>query len=177
MAFRDGPRPDRRLARYVLPAVLGVVAVTAGAGVARDGQSVDPGRARLTSEAAVRAELIGTWRFVSEWIEDKDGNVVGSAFGGEGAGKLTYTPRGDVWAATGRRHQQIWYTGTFDVRPRARKVVHHVQFASQSDIEGTDLVRRYRLREHRLKLSFALTPDLTGVIVWTRAGARWGFPP
>jgi hypothetical protein len=63
-----------------------------------------------------------------------------------------YTAQGDVWALFGSGGQPgTWYTGTFDVRPRTHTVVHHVQYATSPDQEGTDLTRRYRFRGDSLR--------------------------
>jgi hypothetical protein len=101
--------------------------------------------------------------------------VVGSLYK-QPVGKLTYTRRGDVWAFTGERHRtspsdpSLWYTGTFDGRKRAHKVVHHVRFASIPQLQGTDLVRRYKLRGDRLILSASAGSNLTVDLHWRRAG-------
>jgi Lipocalin-like domain len=122
-----------------------------------------------TQTAAIKARFIGTWRLRSESVHDANGNIVGHLFGENGVGKLTYTKRGDVWAFVGRRDRQsaLWYIGSFDVRPTAHQVVHHVQYSSATPFEGTDLVRRYRFHgDERLTLSFSVGGGQRDVLDW-----------
>ena len=134
-----------------------------------------------SDRAAVTDRLLGTWRLESETLYDQQGNAAGSLYH-DAVGKLTYTSRGDVWAFVGERHRSgtenaLWYTGTFEVRPNARKVVHHVQYSSAPSYEGGDLVRTYRFRDNRhLALSTPLGSQLTLVLRWAKAGAGWGKP-
>ena len=123
---------------------------------------------------------VGTWRLVSETLVDETGAPAGSLFT-DTVGKLTYTPRGDVWALVGSSTDAtsaVWYTGTAEVRRRAGVVVHHVQYASIQAWIGTDLVRGYEFSAHdkRLTLSAEVTPELTDVLEWRRAGPRWAGP-
>ena len=49
---------------------------------------------------ALPAKWVGTWHLVSEHLVDQNGAVVGVAFT-DAVGKVTYTPRGDLWAIVG----------------------------------------------------------------------------
>jgi hypothetical protein len=64
------------------------------------------------------------------------------------------------------------------VRRRAGIVVHHVQYASVQSWIGTDLVRGYKFFAHdkRLRLTAEVTPELTDILEWRRAGPRWAGP-
>jgi Lipocalin-like domain len=129
---------------------------------------------------ALPGKWVGTWRLTSETIVDQTGAPAGSLFT-DTVGKLTYTTRGDVWALVGSRTDSasaVWYTGTAEVDRRAGVVVHHVQYASLQSWIGTDLVRGYRFFAHgkRLRLSAELSPELTDILEWRRAGPRWAGP-
>jgi hypothetical protein len=131
---------------------------------------------------AIPKKWIGTWRLVSETLVDQNGTAVGSLFT-DAVGKLTYTPRGDVWALVGPRvpsasASAIWYTGTAEVRRKAGVVVHHVQYASLASWIDTDLLRSYKFFAHGkgLKLSADVTPELIDVLRWRKAGAHWAGP-
>jgi hypothetical protein len=129
---------------------------------------------------ALPERWVGTWRLTSETFVDQTGATVGSLFS-DTVGKLTYTSRGDVWALVGSPTDPasaIWYTGTAEVRRRAGIVVHHVQYASIAGWIGTDLVRGYDFfaRDKRLRLSAEVSPELTDVLEWRRAGPRWAGP-
>jgi hypothetical protein len=133
-------------------------------------------------QSAIPKKWIGTWRLVSETLVDQNGTATGSLFT-DPVGKLTYTPRGDVWALVGPRvpsasASAIWYTGTTEVRRQARVVVHHVQYASLASWIGTDLLRSYEFSANgkRLTLSADVTPELIDVLEWRKAGARWAGP-
>jgi hypothetical protein len=139
-------------------------------------------RISATRKAAIPKEWVGTWRLVSETLVNQDGAGVGSLYD-DAIGKLTYTRRGDVWALVGPRTQTaaagaIWYTGTASVRRRSGVVVHHVQYSSLASWTGTDLVRSFEFfaRGKGLRLSAEVTPELTDVLEWRRAGARWAGP-
>jgi hypothetical protein len=123
---------------------------------------------------------VGTWRLVSESLVDETGAPAGSLFT-DTVGKLTYTPRGDVWALVASPTDPaaaVWYTGTTEVRRRPREIVHHVQYSSVPGWIGTDLVRGYEFFAHdkRLRLSAEVTEELTDILEWRRAGPRWAGP-
>ena len=128
---------------------------------ASNGQSGKP-----KTRAEVERALVGTWRLTSFPITDQNGDVAGSVYGDDPVAKVIYTPEGDMWAFVGARDrtdpaQQRWYTGPFKVRARAREVVHQVEWSSDPEIEGTNLVRHYSLRGDRLSLSFPLGDTAT----------------
>ena len=166
--------PKRRITRSTIgrTTALLVVALLVTLGVAAiatagpsKGQSAKP-----KTRAEVEKALIGTWRLTSFPITDQDGNVTGS-FSAQPAGKLTYTPQGDMWAlvADETDPDKIWYTGTLEVRARAQEVVHHVQYSSIPQFEGTNLVRHYSLRGDRLVLSFPVSDTQTAHGTFVRA--------
>jgi hypothetical protein len=124
--------------------------------------------AKPETRAEVQKALIGTWRLTSFPITDPNGDVVGSLYGDDPVGKVTYTPEGDIWTIVGAHErtgptsdQQLWYTGRLEVRARAQQVVHHVQYSSLPTIEGTKIVRHYDLRGNRLVLSFPVSDTET----------------
>jgi hypothetical protein len=145
--------------------------------------SVAKPEARASSGGrAIPKRWVGTWRLTSETLVDQAGMPAGSLFA-DTVGKLTYTARGDVWALVGPRSPSesssaIWYTGTAEVDRGAGVVVHHVQYASLESWIGIDLVRGYGFFAHnkRLRLSAEVTPELTDILEWRRAGPRWAGP-
>jgi hypothetical protein len=151
------------------------LSLSAGVIVATGSDRGQAARGGSHASSDVRDKLIGTWRLRSTPIRDQHGDVVGSLYK-QPVGKLTYTRRGDVWAFTGERHRtspsdpSLWYTGALDVRKGAHKVVHHVRFASIPQLQGTDLVRRYKLRGDRLILSASAGSNRTVDLHWRRAG-------
>jgi hypothetical protein len=158
------------LASSVIVAALGV-ALPASAAESRPSKGAGK---------ALPQRWVGTWRLVSETLVDETGAPAGSVFT-DTVGKLTYTPRGDVWALVGSPTDPaaaIWYTGTAEVRRRAEEVVHHVQYSSVPAWIGTDLVRVYEFFAHdkRLRLSAEVTGELTDILEWRRAGPRWAGP-
>jgi len=124
------------------------------------------------SGADASQQLVGTWRLIS-WVNvDQDGNT--TPLLQHPVGKLTYTSRGDQWVVLADRgaggpDAKLWYSGTFDVHPRAHKVIHHVRFSSSKPYEGIDLVRHYKLRGDRLVLSFPVGTSSTSYVRWVRA--------
>lgn len=158
--------PQRRITRSTIgraTALLGAallvalgLAAIAIAGPSK-GQSAKP-----TTRAEVAQALVGTWRLTAFPITDQDGNVTHS-YSPQPAGKLTYTPQGDVWALVADKTNpgKLWYTGTLEVRARAQEVVHHVQYSSVPQFEGQKLVRHYDLRGNRLVLSFPVSDTET----------------
>jgi hypothetical protein len=72
----------------------------------------------------------------------------------------------------------VWYAGTAEVRRKAGVVVHHDQYASLPSWIGTDLLRSYEFSANGkgLTLSANVTPELTDVLKWRKAGARWAGP-
>lgn len=163
----DGRTSHPRTPWYTAGAILIAVGLLV-AGISLAGAS-GKGQSRTDVEKA----LTGTWRLTSTPIRDTSGNVVGSLYK-HPVGRLTYTRRGDVWAFVGERDRtsasdpQLWYTGTFDVRVRRHEVVHHVRLASAPGIQGTDLVRHYRLHGDRLVLSTSAGAGRTVYLHWAR---------
>jgi Lipocalin-like domain len=160
---------------------LAISATIAAVGVALPASAVSserpPSRA---GDKALPERWVGTWRLTSETVVDQAGAPVGSLFT-DTIGKLTYTARGDVWALVGSPTDPasaLWYTGTAEVDRQARIVIHHVQHASVGSWIGTELVRGYEFlaRNKRLRLSAELSPELTDILEWRRAGPRWAGP-
>jgi hypothetical protein len=129
------------------------------------------------ARAKVVRQLAGSWQLVSFTLRSADGTL-SYPFGKAAVGKLTYTRDGHQWATGARRGASknlpdaFWYTGTFDVNPKRRTIVHHVQYSSISAWEGTDLIRSFRLRGNGLTLTIAPgAPDgQTGVLKWKKLG-------
>ena len=141
--------------------VFGLAAIAVAGG--SQGQSAKP-----KTRGEVEKALVGTWVVRSFPVTDPNGDVVGSLYGDDPVGKVTYTPQGDVWAFVGSRertsasaNQQNWYTGRLEVRARAQQVVVHVKYSTIPAIEGSKLVRTYDLRRNRLVLSFPLSDSET----------------
>jgi hypothetical protein len=180
-----GSRLARTAARGSLCSTLAVAILTAAALSEATIPASATERERVhtaTERSAIPKRWIGTWRLVSETLVDQNGTPVGSLFA-DTVGKLTYTPRGDVWALVGPRvpsgsASAVWYTGTAEVRRNAGVVVHHVQYASLASWIGTDLLRTYEFSANGkgLTLSANVTPELTDVLKWRKAGARWAGP-
>ena len=161
-------------------AVLAIVVISAATIPAASAQrELQPTAAHGTT--AIPRRWVGTWRLISETLIDQDGNAVGSLFN-DAVGKLTYTRRGDVWALVGERTPSvsgaIWYTGTAKVHRKAGVVVHHVQYSSIAAWIDTKLVRSFKFLAGgaRLNLSAEVTPELTDVLKWKKAGAGWAGP-
>jgi hypothetical protein len=129
--------------------------------------------AALRDRAGIKHKFIGTWRLESENLRDENGNVIGSLYE-DAIGKLTYTPRGDVWALTGERERTgtedaVWYTGTFDIRRKAHTVIHHIEYASIPAWEGGDQVRRFDFNgKRRLTLSLDASATVIAVLEWRK---------
>lgn len=179
------PSPPRTVRRACFCSTLAgsILAVVAFSGATIPASAAEFERVRTpTHGTSIPGKWIGTWRLVSETLVDQDGTAVGSLFI-DTVGKLTYTPRGDVWALVGPRTPSesasaIWYTGTTEVRQAAGVVVHHVQYASLAGWIDTDLLRRYEFSANgnRLTLSADVTPELIDVLKWKRVEARWAGP-
>jgi hypothetical protein len=139
-------------------------------------------RPSATQPPAMPEKFVGTWRIVSETLVDQNGATVGSAFP-DPVGKVTYTPRGDLWAIAGSRASleagtALWYTATAEVHRKARVIVHHVQASSSPSLIGTDQVRGFQFSAHdkRLALTTEFASGLTDVLRWRKVGARWAGP-
>ena len=136
--------------------------------------AVDHARGAQATSKLVR-QLAGSWELVSFAQRSPDGRL-SYPFGKDAVGKLTYTRDGNQWATIGRRGaaknlpDAFFYTGTFDVGPNRRTIVHHVRYSSIIAWEGTDLVRSFRLGAKRLTLTVAPTApgQPTGIITWRR---------
>jgi hypothetical protein len=161
-------RTRRTVGRTAPLSILALLIVFGLAAIAVAGGSQGrSGKPKTRSE--VKKALVGTWVVRSFPVTDPNGDVVGSLYGDDPVGKVTYTPQGDVWAFVGSRErtdpgnpsQQLWYTGPLEVRARAHQVVHHVKYSSLPAIEGTKVVRTYDLRRNRLVLSFPLSDTET----------------
>jgi Lipocalin-like domain len=141
------------------------LAVIASAGAASATSAERPGAA---TRADVTEALIGTWRLKSAVARDQSGHL--TPLYSDPVGKLTYTPRGDMWALVGTRGEPgFWYTGVFEVFPKTRTVVHHVEYSSNLSYDGTDQVRQYKfLSRNRLRLR-AGGPTSYLELVWRRA--------
>jgi hypothetical protein len=150
---------------HLFGVALVTLCLSSGLCATANAEPVDRGGPATRSDVAEK--FIGTWRLKWAVTRDETGNT--QPFYADPVGKLTYTAQGDVWALTGSRGQPgVWYTGTFDVRPKIHTVVHHVQYSSILPWEGTDLTRRYRFRGNSLRLTAELSPGTSLVLMWKR---------
>jgi hypothetical protein len=150
--------------------------VSPGSFGAAKGESAGDGDRRA---AAVKRQLVGTWRLVSFVLVNEQGATVGHPYGQDPAGKLTYTRDGNVWAHTGQgappqaARAANWYTGIFRVDVEARAVVHRVEYSSIPDWEGTRPVRRFEFAGRR-RLTLSTLPagpegaKTYGVLRWRK---------
>lgn len=131
------------------------------------------------AKAKVAHHLEGSWQLLSFVLRSTDG-ALSYPYGKDAVGKLTYTRDGNQWATVARRGASknlpdaLWYTGTFDINLERQTIIHHVLYSNISAWEGTDLVRRFKLRDGRLTLTVAPTSPggQTGVLKWKRLRAR-----
>jgi Lipocalin-like domain len=158
--------PIARTALTVIALVVAFGLATIASAGAASAESAD--RAAAKTRAKVADKLVGTWRLKSTQARDQSGNV--GPFYDDPVGKLTYTPRGEMWALTGNRGEPgVWYTGDFEVNPKTRTVVHHVEYSSIPEWEGTDLVREYKfLNRNRLRLKAELSPTSWVELTWKK---------
>ena len=113
---------------------------------------------------------------------DQNGAPVGAVFP-DPVGKVTYTPRGDLWAIVGSRASfeagtAFWYTATAEVDRKARVITHHVQASSVASAIGSDQIRGFQFsaRDKRLTLTAEYATGMTDVLKWRKVGARWAGP-
>jgi hypothetical protein len=103
----------------------------------------------------IKRQLVGTWKLRNYVLVNSNGEVVLHLAGRRPIGKLTYTSSGHMWAHASRRDRgptDLWYTGTFSVNARGGTVTHHVESGLNRNLDGSDQVRRYRLRRNTLVL-------------------------
>ncbi len=183
MRCTDGRSGDVGGRTRMRKSVLFGVVLAAGTILAIPAAAAQPvARPSATQPPAIPAKFVGTWSIVSETLVDQNGATVGSAFP-DPVGKVTYTPRGDLWAIVGSRASfdagsALWYTATAEVHRKAGVVVHHVQASSSPSLIGTDQVRGFQFSAHnkRLTLTAELTSGVTDVLKWRKVGARWAGP-
>jgi hypothetical protein len=158
------------IGRRTGPGIIALVVAFALAAIASAGaaSAAPADRPAAETRAEVADKLVGTWRLKSALTRDQSGNV--GPFLADPVGKLTYTPGGDMWAVTGSRGEPgNWYTGPFEVHPKSRTVVHHVEHSSIPNWEGTDQIRGYKfLGRNRLRLSVELSPTNWAELTWKR---------
>lgn len=117
------------------------------------------------------SSLIGTWELV-EWTATVNGRR-SHPFGGNVAGRLTYTPDGHMWATLMRRDRDplesttlagatasdrasaaagyLNYSGRYT--DEGERVVHHVDLSLMPNWVGDDQVRNITWRGDELELS------------------------
>ncbi len=179
---------DRRvsgagMASRTTRSVLVVSAMVLAIGVAIPASAADNNaRTAAKPPPAIPAKFVGTWRIVSEALVDQNGETVGALFP-DPVGKVTYTPRGDLWAIVGSRAAfdagtALWYTATAEVDRDAGVVIHHVQAASVPSVIGSDQVRGFHFSAHgkQLTLTAAFDSGTSDVLRWRKVGARWAGP-
>ncbi len=183
MRCTDGRSSGAGMASRTTRSALLVSAVAVAIVAAIPASAADRGaRAAAAPPSAIPAKFVGTWRIVSETLVDQNGETVGALFA-DPVGKVTYTPRGDLWAIVGSRASfeagtALWYTATAEVDRKAGVVVHHVQAASVPSVIGTDQVRGFKFSAHGkgLTLTAAFASGTTDVLRWRKVGARWAGP-
>lgn len=183
MRCTDGRSSGAGMAPRTTRSALFVSAVAVAIVVAIPASAADTGARRAaTKPPAIPAKLVGTWRIVSETLVDQNGVPTTPAFV-DPVGKVTYTPRGDLWAIVGSRASfeagtALWYTATAEVDRKAGVVVHHVQASSVPSLIGTDQVRRYQFSAHGkgLTLTAEFASGTADVLRWRKVGARWAGP-
>jgi hypothetical protein len=143
---------------------------------------------------SLRAQLVGTWRFVSSTQRLADGAVrPDPQTGTNGVGYLIYSESGRVCVVVGNPDRPRWtsvqapteaevrnafeglvaYSGTFEVNESERYVIHHIEVDRVPNLAGTDRKRFCSLSGNRLVLTAAppLPADVREWnIVWERIG-------
>jgi Lipocalin-like domain len=184
MRSTDG-RPDAGAFRRLRTrrSVLFGAALAAGIAVTIPASAAPPAaRPTATQPAAIPAKWVGTWRLVSENLEDQNGVTVGAIYP-DPVGKLTYTPRGDIWTIVATRAAfeagtATWYTATAEVHRKAGEVIHHIQASSVPNLIGADQVRGFHFSDHGKQLTLTVQFDsgMTDFLRWRKVGARWAGP-
>jgi hypothetical protein len=167
----------KRLLGLAVFTLLGVIAVLHGA-----------------SNGPLRAQLIGTWSFVSATQQLADGTMrPDPQTGDKGAGYLIYTESGRVCVVVGNSARSRWksveaptesemknsftglvaYAGTFQVNEAEGSVVHHIEVDRVPNSTGADRKRFCSISGNRLVLR-AAPPLPPGVKEWTITWERVG---
>jgi hypothetical protein len=134
-----------------------------------------------------RAQLIGTWRFVSATQLLADGTSrPDPQTGTNGAGYLMYTETGHMCAVIAKPERPTWrapatpsdsvvrqafnglvaYCGTYDVNPAEGSVTHHIELDREPQLAGTNRKRFFTRSGAQLVLR-AAPPLPDGVREWT----------
>jgi hypothetical protein len=137
------------------------------------------------SSRSLRAQLIGTWRFVSASQRMADGTVrPDPQTGPKGEGYIIYTETGQMCAMIANPDRPQWkseaapqedelrsafaglvaYCGTYEVNETEKYVAHHIELDRVPNRAGTDRKRHVSLSGKRLVLRPADLPE--GVQAW-----------
>lgn len=137
------------------------------------------------SSRSLRAQLIGTWRFVSASQRMADGTVrPDPQTGPRGKGYVIYTETGQMCAMIANPDRPKWkseaapqedelrsafaglvaYCGSYEVNEKEKYVVHHIELDRVPNRAGTDRKRYISLSGKRLILRPADLPE--GVQAW-----------
>jgi hypothetical protein len=144
-------------------------------------------RAQAQDSMPGRAQLIGTWRFVSATQLLADGTSrPDPQTGANGAGYLMYTETGHLCAVIANPERPVWrapatpsdsdvrqafsglvaYCGTYDVNQAEGSVTHHIELDREPGLTGTNRKRFFTRSGARLVLR-AAPPLPNGVREWT----------
>jgi hypothetical protein len=139
------------------------------------------------SQDSLRAQLVGTWRFVSSTQQLADGTTrPDPQTGPKGTGYLVYSKTGQMCVVVGNSDRLRWnsvpapteaevrnawdglvaYAGTFQVNETERAVLHHIEVDRIPNLAGADRKRFCALAGNRLTLR-AAPPLPAGVLEWT----------
>ena len=144
------------------------------------------------SSRSLRAQLVGTWRFVSASQRMADGTVrPDPQTGPKGKGYIIYTETGQMCAMIANPDRPQWkseaapqedelrsalaglvaYCGTYEVNETEKYVVHHIELDRVPNRAGTDRKRYVSLSGNRLILRPADLPEgmQAWEVVWKRA--------
>ncbi len=121
-------------------------------------------------------QLVGTWRLVSNTLEETATGKVSDLFGKNPIGYIMYGSDGRMMILQVRRERKrplgsaptgpeaealfrsmIAYGGTFTVD--GGKIVHHVDISWNESWTGSEQVRLYKFEGNRVELSTEVSPD------------------
>jgi hypothetical protein len=151
--------------------------------------------ARVAAQApqTLRAQIVGTWRFVAAQQRLSDGSVRPDPQPGpRGVGYIMYDATGHVCVVLANPDRPAWnaprsptdaevrsafnglvaYCGTYETNEQEHHVIHHVEADREPHIVGTDRTRRATVTGNRLVLRPIDLP--AGVKEWTVEWERVG---
>jgi hypothetical protein len=145
----------------------------------------------MTSDVAAQAasRLVGTWKLIGASSTTSSGDKIGTPFGVDPSGFLTYTTDGRISAVIsyggrkplsmggGKMQEQaeafktfLGYAGRYTLS--GHKVIHHIEVSSIQNYVGRDLVRAIKFEDDRITLTTPPTPmngkTQTVELIWQR---------